>query len=362
MERIPQHDRLLPPGLVRLADLVREQLGWPAWSRHQLQQFALRGPVLKAISTHSDFSSAWAALAPGLEVAATGGHPDPCVWATGCWDCQRGLREVAGLNEKLHLAAEHGAKEFFLPASQQGEASQIVAGHGASPSVNPLRMGITEPREVLRPLLARLRACPPPANEDDEPAFQACIDSYNFQPLDDERTHAFYETHLLPTVAARLKRCLQERWPSWQPTHLVTIVSRRRELVLLAARALQVRHVLLFYTDGPLGNDQTDDMRHVCARLQTQAVQCTPVAFHDDPSLQDTLAERLAPFLKGVPADSVVVDLTPGTKLMSLCLAFAAPTGSWQLYLQHQTRPVGDRRPIPGTERYLRWQAGGGLR
>lgn len=161
MERIPQHDRLLPPGLVRLADLVREQLGWPAWSRHQLQQFALRGPVLKAISTHSDFSSAWAALAPGLEVAATGGHPDPCVWATGCWDCQRGLREVAGLNEKLHLAAEHGAKEFFLPASQQGEASQIVAGHGASPSVNPLRMGITEPREVLRPLLARLRACPP---------------------------------------------------------------------------------------------------------------------------------------------------------------------------------------------------------
>lgn len=353
----PQHDPGLAPQLIQLANLVVDQLKQPGWTLHQLKRFALPEPILTALARNSDFSSAWAGLAASLEVAVTGADPDPYVWVTGCWDPQRGLQPVHGLVEKLRLAERHNVKEFFVPAEQLDEASRIVASGGNSLTIGQLRTGTTNPRDALRPLLLRLRARPqPPSNEDDEAAFQACIEYYNSQSLD-ERTYAFYETHLLPTVSARLKRYIQQQWPGWSPTHLVTIVSRHRELAMLAALALQVRHVLLFYTDAPPTNDQTQDMEHVRARLQDHGVQCTPVAFRDDASLQATLTERLMQFLDRVQPECAVVDLTPGTKLMSLCLAFSAPAGSWLLYLQHQTRPVGDRRPIPGTERYLRWDA-----
>jgi hypothetical protein len=313
---------------------------------------------LRLIGQRSDYSSAWAALAAGLQLAAADGTPDPKVWATGCWEEARGVQHVDGLQEKLQLAVRHGASEFFVPASQFEQAQSVARAYG-NLSIQQLRAGTNSPHDALHRLLQRLRARPnPPANQHDQAGLKACVDYYHSQPLDDPRTRAFYQSHLFPSVLARLRDQLQGQWPDWNPTHLATIVSRRPELVLLAALALRVRHVLLLYTNVPSENDQTQDMQYVRHRLEEEGVQCTAVAFRDDDDLPVVLGKHLARFLDGVPATCAAVDTTPGTKLMSLSLALTAPAGSWLLYLQHQTLAAGDHRPIPGTERYLRWQAG----
>jgi len=191
-----------------------------------------------------DCQSGWAALAAGLQVAAEGGIPDPQVWATGSWDGRTGVQPVDGLKPKLDLAAEFGARAFFVPSVQAEEAAQLTSGI----DIGRLQMGEREPSRAFAELALRLETPPPPPrNPDDREAFERCVDYYSKRPRGRPGTAQFYWSHLLPTITRRCRSQVLSEYGAWRPTHMVTIVSGSPELVLLAARALDVRHCLLLY-------------------------------------------------------------------------------------------------------------------
>ncbi|MCL6502785.1 MAG: hypothetical protein K6T86_08875 [Pirellulales bacterium] len=351
----PGHDPRLSSKLLAMADDILARMGRNGWGLHQHPQFELREGVLQELNATADFASAWAALAAGLETAAANGTPDPAVWATGCWDAQRGIAEVDGLAVKLRLAVRQGATAFFVPEPQCDTARALLAqSQAAGLEVHPLTTGTLEPRGALRKLLQRVRAQPAsPRDAQDQRAFEECVQYYLSQPLDDRRTQEFYETHLLPTITVRLQVTIRQTWPDWRPTHLVTIVSRRQELVWLAARALGVRCVLLLHTP-----DQHNVAQEVQHRLHQHGTTSELAEFPNDLAMQDVLCKHLQQFARNVQPPHLVMDTTPGSKLMSLSLNAAAPAGSWLFYLWHQTGG-SDHRPLPGSEQPLRWQVRG---
>jgi len=300
--------------------------------------------------------SGWAALAAGLLVAAEGGTPDPQVGATGSWDDRRGIQPVAGLKPKLDWAAEFSVRAFFVPSVQAEEAAQLASGL----EIGRLQMGEREPRRALAELALRLETPPPPPrNPDDVAALERCIDYYSRRPRGRPGTTQFYWTHLLPTITQRCRSQVRSEFAACRPMRMVTIVSGSPELVLLAARALDVRHCLLLYTPDPdPRRDQTGAMQMVQQLLEADGRQGLPQPFRDDPTLQQEIPAAVRQFAEGQPPESLVLDLTPGNKWMTWAADRAMPPGSWRLYVRNDTLSAPDRRVRPGSERLVCWRDG----
>ncbi|MGI6419425.1 MAG: hypothetical protein ACOX1P_27620 [Thermoguttaceae bacterium] len=299
--------------------------------------------------------SGWASLAAGLIVAAHGGTPDWRVWATGCWDNRLGVTQVGLLKQKLDMAAEFGAKTVFVPADQAGEAASLVNGI----QIGSLRMAERDPGRALAELTLCLEAPPPPpCSDEDEAGFDRCMAYYLRQPRGRPETTQYYWSHLLPTVTRRVRRQVLSEYPDWRPTHMATIVSGSPELVLLAARALDVGHCLVLYTPNmdPHG-DQTDAMQMVKNLLEADGRECLPDAFEDSPLLEKQIPEAIRRFGQGQPSESLVLDITPGNKWMTWVADRAMPSGSWRLYIRNDTLTSADRRPRPGSEELRCWRA-----
>src|SRR5262249_28535661 len=109
----------------------------------------------------------------------------------------------------------------------------------------------------------------------------------------------------------------------------------------------------------------------VCSRLVAQGVRCSQglVTVNEEVSsepgdferyLRDLAAgfeSHLTAFAReAASAEDLVVDLTPGTKLMTRALEALAPADSWLVSLQHDFRPA--RRADPKGEWLGRMRAG----
>jgi hypothetical protein len=351
------HSPRLPAGLIRLAADVVEVLAahgqlesgdWGLALGEELGELDLSEMPL-------DCDSGWASLAAGLLVAARGGSPNPRIWATGSWDDGDGIRPVEFLSEKLDLAVQRGAQVCFVPQVQREEAQRLSGG---GIEIGCLRMAERDPVRTLADLTVRLESPPPPPDgPDDQDAFERCSKYYRNQPRGEPAATRYYWTHLLPTITQRCRAQILAQYENCRPTHMVTIVSGSPELVLLAARSVDVRRCLLLYTpDENPSQDQTGRMRMVRELLEADGRVCVPAPFANSEALEREIPAAVHGFVQGPPPNSLVLDLTPGTKWMTLIADRAMPAGSWRLYVKNDTLSTPDNRPGPGSEQLVCWK------
>ncbi|MCS7167145.1 MAG: hypothetical protein RMI91_02705 [Gemmatales bacterium] len=347
-----QGDPRLPARLHELSQRVRTELAiafgepeYREWNLHLHPYFAPPDATLsfRSLDDRLSFESGWVALAGGLYLAQHNGQPDEHVWVSARWCPQRGIQRVGHLEEKLALAAQFQVRSFFIPDEQENEVPQCYL-----PMICKLPQGSNRLRDVLATYLSALDVRPAqPAC--DEASFRHCAAWYMRQLRPLEHCH-FYCHYLLPYLAEKLRQQFRQEHPLYQPEVLVTVVSPSWNLVPLMARVFGVRQCALLYT--------SDDARiaaHV-AEVRNYLQQCTQVEqMMEIPFRMNQMAEDFLrlPVWQVYPADKVLVDLTPGKKLMSLHLYSAAPRGSWMVYLDSHQQ---EGRPVLGTERLVCWQ------
>lgn len=357
--RDAEHSARLPVELEELAKLTVKSMRDAMAESRTCWGLQLAGQLgsVELRELHVAPESGWAPLAAGLYLAAQGGVPDPTVWATGSWSFSDGLLPVEDIGLKSRLAAEFGARLFFVPEGQQpDESSDAPVARGLQ--LAALRTGTLLPSRALAELLRRLDAPPAsPSSAADEDAVDRCTRYYLRQPLDRPETKAFYVERLLPTIIQRRCGEVRPQYPEWRPTHLVTIVSGSPELVELTARALDVDQCLLLHTpdkkQGQLAEQAKDRLEDEASGRKRIGGSCG--AFDNDSGVVASLERRIGTFIAGLAPEKIVFDLTPGTKLMTYALSRLAPPGSWLVYIQHVWR---DGRPVPDTERFHAWQVG----
>lgn len=352
-----KHDARLPAELQDLAEMtfksIRDMLKHTAghWGLHLANDLA----SVDLRKLHLAPASGWAPLAAALYIAAEGGTPDPTVWATGSWSFSDGLLPVDDVSLKSQLAAEFGAKTFFVPDGQQSD----VASGSPGLSAGRLYSGTLLTSRALADLLLRLDATPTaPTSATDDEGIKRCRDYYLRRPLREPDTKSFYVERLLPFIIQRRRREVQQQYPECRPSHLITIVSGSPELVELTARALEVDRCLLLHTAD---DNQTRLAEEAKARLEDanhrqKHIFATLGDFaKDSVAIMQTMERHIREFVAGLASNQVVFDLTPGTKLMTYALSRLAPPASWLVYLEHGWH---EGRPDPDTEEFLAWQVG----
>lgn len=343
------HSPQLPPRVAELAVRVVESLARPesvgrsGWGLHLSSEDAIDNLDLSELDL--DCESGWAPLAAGLILAAEGGRPDPHVWATGKWDVQGGIGAVGHLDAKLGLARAAGVTDFFVPTSLVKHAEDWVRLNRADDlRIGELVSGQRNPRDALREYLAKLDA--PPAVSDPFASRKA----YYLRHL---QAKEYYWNCLLPEIIQMRQEQVRAQWPTWSPSHMVTIVSGSPELVLLGVQAVGAHNCLLLHTA-----DNDGLMRQIRKLLEEKAVQCMPAQFEDGDGMMVQMQDHVRRFAQATGESvDLTFDMTPGNKLMSLSLARLAPRGSSMLYVRHRFN-AELKRAEPGTEKIERWIAG----
>ncbi len=371
-----KHSPRLPESVRGLADSIVTQLAEHGktgeigsidhrWSLHWPDGVeTLGGDMLANLPLKP--GSAWAALAGGLIVAALGGKPDPKILATGAWSNQKdgvpaGIVDVDSLDQKIKLAAEMGASQLFVPASQYHVAQQYANRRVPKTNRHPLRIGTLDigqatPRKALHALTSVLQVEP---TENDSLETMA---GYYLSARPRSRVSDFYRRRLAPRLAKTHRKLLRDRFPEVRPSHLVSVVSQSWELVELTVQLLtdaegeecrgnSLTDCLLFYTgDRP-------DLKAVAHRyvewLGTRRITCRPAEIRFGKAMDSDIRIHLDSFLATVPPERVVFDLTPGFRLVLISLLRSAPAGS--LLLNWFNENV-DGRGKPGTEYPQFWR------
>ena len=348
----PHSDRL-PASLRSLADDVLDHLGADSSIRLDSTAWGLQLPDECGLddcdlSSLEPFpcASGWAALAAGLITAVEEGLPNPLVWASGAWDPQAGILPVGHVAAKTAAARDYGVQRLYLPPANLQDARQATGN--AELEVYPLVAASLSPRKALAEYVANNKVRPGPSASHD-----ACR-RYYLHLRDPRRAEEFYVDRLLETIAAECREKLTGICDATALTHLVTIVSRRPAIIKLATRVIAPRECLLFYTDREAAIQAAE--QDVGQYMEQSGVRVQPVAFEDNEELPGTFRERIERFAAETGTENLVLDLTPGTKWMTLAMSAAAPPGSWLIYWWHATRE-GDVRIIPGSERPFLWRS-----
>jgi hypothetical protein len=352
------HSSRLPPELLSLADHVIESLraALSPGRRWGLSLADLPGmdEVHLAEGLKLRCDSGWAPLAGGLLVHDMGLPPQRGVWATGAWK-HYDLTEINFVEDKLELAKEWKASDFFLPDWQEEVARRWVE-ENAPDQIRIGRLAAPpepDPFKTLNHYLARLAAVPPISQgegPEEEEAFRSCCNYYRIQP-DAKVARPFYWSHLLPGI---LRRCREKyrRVPlSKSFSHLITIVSPSNELAVLAPQVVEAKHCLLLHTVDPKDTVDLKATAEDCRR-RLPGVRCEARPFPKGTEMETAIKSAVAQFLRDVPprdSADVAFDLTPGTKMMSYSLTRAAQPGNSLFCLEVDYLP--DRRPNPDSER-----------
>jgi hypothetical protein len=295
-----------------------------------------------------DCRSAWAPLAAALILASDGIMPDTGIWGTGEWRPDGGIAAVGGLDRKLDLALEFGARTIFIPPEQCAEAKRWKSAH---PRVE-LEVAVLEQgekpdlRSALRTYVARSVSRP------ESDATFVLRQRYYLRQVDRGFQRDYYIQDLLPELAAYYH---DELPAGCQPTHLVTIASHSPELVILLAHAIKPRRCLILYTQDNRGHMETA-MKGV--RTAVAACDVQPASFTKSDTMAREMGQHVLRFTESVSPGDVIFDLTPGHKEMSLELALRlAPAGSYLFYLRHDTDDYS-RAAIPEKRRPFVERAG----
>jgi hypothetical protein len=357
-----EHSSRLPQKLLQLAERILNQLSGthaPVTSGRwavQLHPEIDDGRVdLSGLDDLLEVDSAWAALAGSLIVAAAGGRPDPLVWATGAWRDRSGVMPVR-LEAKLQLAAEFGLRKLFVPASQQNECETWAAANRSrnTPEFGTLQEGTTDALSALRSLAAELDV-PPGKGESPEQRRE-----WYLRQTSETRAERYYRTNLLPDIAKRLRR----QWlkNGTVCSHVVTILSDSPTLAWLAPKVTGARCCLVLYTKGRNEQEEQEKLAALDWLKESLAEQCHIAGRHFT-SVEQLVAnceQVIDSFTASADPRAVVLDLTPGTKEMTLELALsAARPGNRLMYIRHERHR---RRPVPFSEQLVLWSATGVLR
>jgi len=317
----------LPAPLVREAKSVLQVLHAfkTSGERSQPTDWSLRLNVdsqpdlynLEELDGLTDASSGWASLAAGWLIAARGGLIDPSVWASACWD-DNGLQPVRGLDAKLRLASELGAKRFFAVPAQRGPETGALAQR-LGLRLEDLEPDTVHPLHALRPL-ARALAVPPEAPQDPD-SWEMATAYYHLlrTDLNDPKGAAeFYLSSVLPAVVAGCRGQSEQQDPELlgQRGSLITILSGSPELVELAVLVFRPRRCLVLFTSQTEGQ-----LTQARQRITAAVGDCSFEWELIDRQLRPGgLPARVHSFARAFPDWPVLIDLTPGTKLMTLAL------------------------------------------
>jgi hypothetical protein len=260
------------------------------------------------------------------------------------------VRGVAGLPAKLALAADWGAEVFAVAEEQESNPALAEQARELGVELLPLPGRNAHPLRALRPLARRLAVQPGEleylGRVGDEAEQKRQRDAFyrdgtayyhllRNDLADPERAAAFYRATLLPAIAAERRRQVGAA-DLVRPWRLLTILSGSPELVELAASIFQPRRCLVLYTD------QTRPFSaEACRRVAEVARACVV----EDPEevgrdlRPGTVSRCVHAFADDGPGDELLLDLTPGTKLMTLALAQdAARAGCRRFYLMSEMR------------------------
>lgn len=351
------HSATLPAALCQQADWVLEMLREESsndspyhepWGLHLAPGTGLDAydfSQLTSITCHSGFAS----LAAGLVVAAEGGVPRGHVWASASWSTDFRPERVEGLAEKLQLAAEWGATDFFVAHSQVDEAQAAVsqqhltlAIHGLDYALppGPQKRVPTPVKTALAPYLEQLET-PPTADASPQ---QRTAYYLRVRQHDLEAARQYYRRFLLSDIAERCRDLLPDDFTP--PAVLVTVLSQSPELVSLVAHVVRPQLCIVLFT-AELKPQLSTEVNWL---QQSLAIDIVPMEVDEDPAgWFDQLPAKLRARLSDGPPGPVFFDLTPGLKYMTVGLTLAARPGEKLLYLIHEYK----NRPIPFTERPL---------
>lgn len=314
------------------------------WSLGPAEDGLFDGPGPRFLE--GEYASAWVPLAAGLLLAIDGGPPKREVWASGCWDGEKGIVSVEGLLEKLRIASEFGARQFFVPQASLAEAQAICREQDLALAVKPLKEACLRPREAMGEYLAALEVR---ANRND--SREARVRTYNHIANRDEAIEYYLEC-LVDDLAddVRAKAAAPEQLAC---RFLVTIASDSYELVCLSHLVFRPQCSLILYTsdDNPRYKEYAEKARDWLkargfsprVKQLTQSADLLGLVHQVRASLRELLAEGDSP-------EGLVVDVTPGKKTMGLAWAYAAPPESRIVYWDSEFDKVL-RKPKLFTER-----------
>ncbi len=342
------HHPHLPATLCKVADRVLEALRKDQDDELKTEQWGLAPAPEELLVEHDlselgwSFESAWASLAGGVLLARWQGKPDATVWASGEWKEDAGMIEVNGLPAKVAVAAEFGARVFFVPEEQKEEARVACEEQGGlgELEIAPLAAGKPKLRDALQDYLARIEV--PPARD----APREIRQEYFLRIPTDELAREYYKKNILPEVREGDVAIRDLR--SLEASHLVTIQSKGFFLVDLAYGVVQPSRCLLLYNS---------EMAEEAKENANQLTNCILREFfqQDHEALVEEFSQLIQDFLGDTPPEKLVVDMTSGQRIMNLSLYDAVPRGCQILCCQTEFAPK-TRRPKPFTETFHLWK------
>lgn len=347
-----------------------------------------------------EVQSAWSSLAAGLWMTVNDRPPSEFVWSTGKWEAERGKWSVSPrtLGAKVRAArryarrfartTEEKSMRLFVPGKPHLDLASLAARR---PQLVPAiraelaaRLGIPSfasttdlqveslrdesPEAAGQPARLRIGVRPvlqamsvPPDDQAELPV----RGQFYLDIVSPQKAASYYETAILRDIADWVRKPLEQvpELTGWRPDTLATVVSGSPELVMLAVRVFLPRRCLLVYTPSEREiaakyealKRWIENQKRGAGAGESVPVVVEPAPVKDQCSLAATLSRELRERLAGVSPESVLFDLTPGKRIMSLGLADAAGPGNRLLCWWHDTDPQSRRAKIT-SERAIVWQ------
>jgi len=328
-----EDDPWLPEGLKLVGEQVRSQFSsnGERWTLHFPDD--LSPDRLPCSLLAGSYESAWVSLAGGLVLAMSQGLPEKSVWATGAWDPDKGISHVDGVEKKIRTASRFGAKQFFLPETNKGEAEQLAQELGVS--VRALSSeGTLDPRKTIQPFLDCFERL---ADRND--SREKRCQSYRRIP-DRKKKCDYYLECILPEVAHNCREKLRAELDRMPCDTLITVMSQSPTLMYLSHEVLRPKQSLILYDqkDPIIINAVNEFQNWLKNRCESPCV-AKGIAFKTTQNVRELIEEFqgiVREHLDSTDGHGIVLDVTPGKKVMSLALVAAAPPGSRFLYMHHK--------------------------
>jgi len=315
--------------LRELADRVLRELGIrEEWGIRLADQAG--GEQVDISGLKIECESAWTALAGALIVASRGGKNSSEIFATAGWQPGSGLKPVRYLDEKIAALIRHGGKVLFVAESDEERAKEIFRSLGLNER-NVFAMPENEPKlnKAIENYTKRLEV-PPPLTA----SFEERCRYYNNNPQTGEELRSYYIRSLLPTIAERLRKMLEKRYPVLlKQRALIVAVSFSPELAMLLLHTFRPAKALLLCSAGEKGTKQLAKQI-----LRNKPKGCKIVRTEADFDSFEEIWERTESFAK---REKPIVDLTSGKKPVTVTFALLAQRLKLPaVYVKHDFDPI----------------------